>query len=187
MEGTHGLRRGHSGRRTQTGRLPPVSPPSPAGPERSGGPRRAQPGGVEGGERGDTIDRPADGGSEGLDACSLARRRGVGTLPRYVLSRRACSRGRGVRFILHADGRVVYCRINRARVPVAKACAGASARDLSLSVHAAGRAADRQHHRACGVDRTPPRPSSRCTETHIEDSQHQCTPAAGGLSPGPSL
>src|SRR5688500_15815311 len=43
------------------GRLPPVSPPSPEGAERSGAPRRAQPGGVEGGERGDTIDSAADG------------------------------------------------------------------------------------------------------------------------------
>jgi len=34
----------------------------------------------------------------------------------------------------------LYCRINRARVPVAKACAGASATDLSLGVYAAGRA-----------------------------------------------
>src|SRR5258705_3485678 len=43
------------------GRLPPVSPPSPEGAERSGAPRRAQPGGVEGGERGDTMDSAADG------------------------------------------------------------------------------------------------------------------------------
>src|SRR5262249_15272821 len=60
-------------------------PPSPAGPERSGGPRRAQPGGGEAGERGDTIDRPADGGWEGLDAGSGARRRRGWKLPRYGL------------------------------------------------------------------------------------------------------
>jgi len=68
---------------------------------------------VEGGERGDTIERPADGGSEGLDADPGARRRRVGKLPRYVLSRRAWFRGRGVRFILHAEGRVANCGINR--------------------------------------------------------------------------
>jgi len=73
----------------------------------------------------------------------------------------ARDRGRGVRLTLHAEGRVANPGINRARDTEAKACAGASATDLSLSVHAAGRAADRQHHRARGVDRTPPRPSSR--------------------------
>jgi len=71
-----------------------------------------QPGGVEAGERGDTFDRPADGGSEGLDAGSGARRRCVGKLPRYVLSRHVWSRGRGVRFILHAEGSDANCRIN---------------------------------------------------------------------------
>jgi len=74
---------------------------------------------------------------------------------------RARDRGRGVRCTLHAEGRVADCRINRARVTAAEACAGASASDLPLSVHAAGRAAERQHHRTSGADRTPPRPSSR--------------------------
>ena len=103
------------------------------------------------------MERPADGGCEGLDAGSGARRRRVRKLPRYVLSRPAWSRGRGVRFILHAEGRVAHCRINRGRMTAAKARVGASAADLSLSVHAAGRVADRLHHRAVGDDQTLPR------------------------------
>jgi len=59
-----------------------------------------------------------------------------------------------MRFILHGEGRVANRGINRARVTAAKACAGAGATDLPLGVHAAGRAADRQHPRARGVDRT---------------------------------
>ena len=43
---------------------------------------------------------------------SGGRRRRVGKLPRYVLSRHVCSRGRGVRFILHAEGSDANCRIN---------------------------------------------------------------------------
>ena len=81
-----------------------------------------------------------------------------------VLRSRSRSRGRGVRFTLHAAGSVVYCPINRARVPAAKACVGGIATDLSLGVRAAGRAAARQHHRACDIDCTPPRPSSRARE-----------------------
>jgi hypothetical protein len=40
----------------------------------------------------------------------------VRELPGYVLSRRAYTRGRGVRFILHAEGRVANGRSNRVRV-----------------------------------------------------------------------
>src|SRR6266545_5986501 len=73
--------------------------------------------------------------------------------------------------------------MNRARVTAAKACTGASATDLSLGVHAAGRAADRQHHRACGVDRIPPRPNSRCTETRTREPTIVNINASGGGRP----
>jgi hypothetical protein len=68
-------------------------------------------------------------------------------LPRYVVISLACSRGRGVRFTLHAEGRVANRVSNRARVTAAKACAGASATDLPLSVHADGSADVCQEHR----------------------------------------
>ena len=72
-------------------------------------------------------------------------------LPRYGMINLARDRGRGVRFTLHAEGRVANRQINRARDTATKACAGAGATDLPLSVHAAGRAADRRHHRASDV------------------------------------
>ncbi len=122
MGGTHGPTRGHSATWTQSGRLPPVSPPSPAGPERSGGPRRAKPGGVEGGERGDTIESAADG-----NVIDWTRARGPvcwRVEPTEIRNDQglARDRGRGVRFTLHAEGRVANRRINRARVTAAKAC-----------------------------------------------------------------
>jgi hypothetical protein len=68
---------------------------------------------IEGGERGNTMENPADGGCEGLGAGPEARRRYVRKLPRTVLNNRVCSRGRDVRFILHAEGRVANCTIYR--------------------------------------------------------------------------
>ena len=65
---------------------------------------------------------------------------------------------------LLAGGRYRATEGSASRVTAAKACAGANATDPPLSVHAEDRAADRQHHRVCGLDRTPPRPSSRRTE-----------------------
>ena len=66
------------------------------------------------------MESPADGGCEGLDAGPGARRRRVRKLPPYVLSRRAWSRGRGVRFILHAEGRVADYVIDRQQITAAE-------------------------------------------------------------------
>src|SRR5262249_41656596 len=74
-------------------------------PERSGG--------VDGGERGDTIDRPADGDWIDWTRARGRARRKLPTL--YALISCAVSRGRGLRFILQAEGRAVSHKINRAR------------------------------------------------------------------------
>ena len=123
------------------GRLPPVPPLSPVGAKRSGAPRRAKPGGVDGGERGDTIDSAADGirltgrglagpcarghdrggpsppGSSVAEPVAAALRRRVGPSPRrrklshYARINRARSRGRGVPRSMPAEGRAAEYRV----------------------------------------------------------------------------
>jgi hypothetical protein len=86
---------------------------------------------------------------------------------------RARDRGRGVRFILHAEGRAANRTSNRARVTAAEACATARVSNPPLTVQADGRAGDQRINRplepaakACVVSFTSQAPSIPIVHLH---------------------